>query len=213
MSFIVESSGGNFERCPVGSHLARCYRIIGLGTQRSEYKGQVKFLPKVMLGWEVHAIDEDGKPLNMADGRPFGIFKNYTLSWSEKATLRLDLQSWRGKPFTPEEMRRFDLANIMDKWCMINVVEREGQNGNLYSNVSGVMPVPANLKQLGLPASVNQNEMFNILEPNMEMFNGFSDNLKKKIEASPEWQKVLGKVAVQPGSIASANDADDDIPF
>jgi hypothetical protein len=214
MSFIVEGGGGNFERCPVGSHLARCYRIIGLGTQRSEYKGQVKFLPKVMLGWEIFAYDEDGKPKNMSDGRPFGLFKNYTLSWSEKATLRLDLQSWRGKAFTPEEMRRFDLANVMGAWCMINVVERQGMNGNTYSNVANVMPVPAHLKQLGLPEAYNKNEMFNINEPNMEMFNGFSDNLKKKIEASPEWQKILGKAAVQPGSISqAASTDDDDIPF
>jgi hypothetical protein len=53
----------------------------------------------------------------MRDGRPFAMFKNYTLSWSEKANLRLDLQSWRGKPFTQEEMRRFDLETILGAWC------------------------------------------------------------------------------------------------
>ena len=112
MSFIVEDKGGNFERCPSGMHLARCYRIVDLGTQKSEYMGQVKYLHKIMLGWEIHGTDDNGKPLNIMDGRPFAIFKNYTLSWSEKANLRLDLQSWRGKAFTQEEMRKFDLKNI-----------------------------------------------------------------------------------------------------
>ena len=51
MSFIVEDKGGDFERCPSGMHLGRCYRIIDLGTQKSEYMGQVKYLHKVMLGW------------------------------------------------------------------------------------------------------------------------------------------------------------------
>ena len=43
MSFYVEDKGGNFERCPSGMHLARCYRIIDLGTQKSEYMGQVGY--------------------------------------------------------------------------------------------------------------------------------------------------------------------------
>jgi len=83
MSFIVEDKGGEFERCPPGMHLARCYRIIDLGTQKSEYMGQVKYLHKVMLGWEIHGMHDDGAPIKMKDGRPFAIFKNYTLSWSE----------------------------------------------------------------------------------------------------------------------------------
>jgi hypothetical protein len=33
MSFVVEDKGGEFERCPSGMHLARCYRIIDLGTR------------------------------------------------------------------------------------------------------------------------------------------------------------------------------------
>ena len=143
MSFIVEDKGGNFERCPSGLHLSRCYRIIDLGTQRSEYKGAVKYLRKIMLAWEIHGTDDEGGLLRMQDGRPFAIFKNYTHSWSEKANLRLDLQAWRGRPFSHEEMRKFDLNNVLGAWCMLNVIERQGQNGNTYANVDGVTPVPA----------------------------------------------------------------------
>lgn len=212
MSFYVEDKGGNFERCPSGMHLARCYRIVDLGTQKSEYMGQVKYLHKLMIGWEIHGTDDKGNPLKMMDGRPFAIFKNYTLSWSEKANLRLDLQSWRGKPFTQEEMRRFDLKNVLGAWCMINVIERAGQDGKMYTNVNGVTPVPAIIKQNGLPAAVNKNELFNISEPDMAMFNSFSDHLKKKIEASPEWQK---RTQSEPASQEPEylGEPADDIPF
>ncbi len=217
MSFIVEDNGGDFERCPQGMHLARCYRIIDLGTQKSEYMGQTKYLHKVMLGWEIHGMNDDGTPIKMKDGRPFAIFKNYTLSWSEKANLRLDLQSWRGKQFTQEEMRRFDLKNILGAWCMLNVIERAGQNGNTYSNVDGVTPVPAMIKQNGLPAAVNKNEIFNLTDPDMEMFNAFSDNLKKKIMSSPEWEKLNKPQAAQPQGGKHQppvmEDEDSDIPF
>ena len=222
-SFYVEK-GGDFERCPAGMHLARCYRIVDLGTQQSEYMGQVKFLHKLMLGWEIHGMRDDGSTIKMKDGRPFGIFKNYTLSWSEKANLRLDLQSWRGKPFTQEEMRKFDLKNVLGAWCMLNVIDRDGKDGNAYANVAGVTPVPAMIKQNGLPAAVNPNELFKIDEPNMEMFGKFSEKLKAKISSSPEWQKLNAKKSDDGGqyqrdAIASANsrqpasDEDDDIPF
>ena len=217
MSFYVEDKGGNFERCPAGMHLARCYRIIDLGTQKSEYMGQIKYLHKIMLGWEIHGMNDDGTAIKMKDGRPFAIFKNYTLSWSEKANLRLDLQSWRGKPFTQEEMRKFDLKNVLGAFCMLNVIERPGQDGKTYTNVAGVTPVPAMIKQNGLPAAVNPNELFKIDDPDMEMFNKFSDHLKAKISASPEWQKKQGKApapAPQPQSApAGGFDNDDDSPF
>ncbi len=215
MSFIVEDTGGNFERCPPGMHLARCYRIVDLGTQKSEYMGEVKYLHKIMLGWEIHGADENGKALKMMDGRPFAIFKNYTLAWSEKANLRIDLQAWRGKAFTQEEMRKFDLQNILGAWCMLNIIERQGQNGNTYSNVSSVTPVPSVIKQSGLPQAINKNEMFNLQKPDMAIFETFSENLKTKITSSPEWEKLQGKISTSDATVppSSQLDPDEDIPF
>lgn len=217
MSFIVEDKGGAFERCPPGMHLARCYRIIDLGTQKTEYMGQTKYLHKIMIGWEIHGMKDDGTQMRMTDGRPFAIFKNYTLSWAEKANLRLDLQSWRGKPFTQEEMRRFDLKNVLGAWCMLNIIERPAKTGNnIYSNVDGVTPVPAMIKQNGLPAAVNNNEIFNLTEPDMALFETFSDNLKKKIQASPEWERITGNTPVDTASLKGTPapvDDDSDIPF
>jgi hypothetical protein len=213
-SFIVEDKGGSFESTPSGMHLARCYRIIDLGTQKSEYMGVSKLLHKIMLGWEIHGVNDDGSPIRMKDGRPFAMFKNYTFSWAEKANLRADLQSWRGKPFTQEEMRRFDLKNVLGAWCMLNVIEKPGSDNKMYVNVAGVSPVPAVIKNSGLPAAINTNEMFTLAEPDMVMFQSFSDNLKKKIMASPEWEKLQGKIKKedQPDTGASFED-DDSIPF
>lgn len=217
MSFFVTDTGGSFESTPPGMHLARCYRIVDLGTQKTEYMGQVKFLHKIMLGWEIHGTDDSGKQIKMRDGRPFAIFKNYTLSWSDKANLRLDLQSWRGKPFSNEEMRRFDLKTVLGAWCMLNVIERAGQDGKMYVNVSGVSPVPSMIKQAGLPQAVNPNEVFNLAEPDMELFNKFSEHLKRKIESSPEWQRLgVKEEAPEPPPemhTTGFDDMSDNIPF
>ena len=143
--------------------------------------------------------------------------KNYTLSWSEKANLRLDLQSWRGRPFSQEEMRKFDLKNVLGAWCMLNVIERPGNDGKTYTNVNGVTPVPAIIKQGGLPEGINKNELFNLVEPDWQMFETFSDNLKQKIINSPEFAKVKGGASMHAQqsspSGAPGADTDDDIPF
>jgi hypothetical protein len=136
------------------------------------------------------------------------------LSWSDKANLRLDLQAWRGKPFTQEEMRRFDLKNILGAWCMLNVIERQGSNGKTYSNVQTITPVPSVMKQGGMPDGVNPLEIFNLSDPDMKLFDSFSKQLQEKIMQSPEWQKISGKTRSESddSNFESVN-VDDDIPF
>jgi hypothetical protein len=91
--------------------------------------GVAKLLHQITIYWEIHGINDNGQPLKMKDGRPFGAFQNYTLSWAPQANLRIDLQAWRGKPFTEEEMRRFDLKTVLGAWCMLNLIESTGNDG------------------------------------------------------------------------------------
>jgi hypothetical protein len=208
MSFYVESNQSKtFKIVPAGSHLARCYRIVDLGSQKTEYMGETKVQRKIMVGWELFGEDDTGMPLVTDDGRPMGIFKNYTLSWSENATLRKDLQSWRNKPWTDAEARRFDLKTILNNYCMLNVIHRE-VGGNVYANVATISPVPTLIKQAGLPKPVNQNQLFTLAEPDMELFETFGKGLKEKIMNSPEWTMYTGKA--KPSVV---DDMADDLPF
>ena len=127
----------------------------------------------------------------MKDNRPFSVKKDYTLSWGDKANLRLDLQSWRGKPFSQEEMRRFDLKNVLGVWCMLNVFERPAKTGDkIFTNVDSVSPVPSMIKKNGYPDPHNETVIFNLKEFDLEVFNKFHDYLKQKIMLSPEYQKL-----------------------
>ena len=209
------SSGSDFKLPPAGSFMARLYRIIDIGTQTTEWMGKKKMQRKIICMFELHGEDNDGQPLQTAEGKPLIVSKRYTLSLDEKATLRKDLEAWRGKAFTQEEMRKFDLQNILGAWCMLNIIERQGQNGNTYSNVSSVTPVPSVIKQSGLPQPINKNEMFNLQKPDMAIFETFSENLKTKITSSPEWEKFQGKISIPDATVppSSQLDPDEDIPF
>jgi hypothetical protein len=199
-------------------YLARCYRIVDLGTQKSEYLGQIKNLPKVMLQFEVHGEDDAGKALVTAKNEPMSISKNFTLSLAEKATLRKDLQTWRGKEFTADELKGFQLDNVLGAWAMIAITKAVGNNGKEYTNIANINSVPKALKAT-LPEGHNKCAAFYIESPDMDMFETFSDNLRAKIEQSPEWQARKGNQYAKEQN-ASANskgsgfdDMDDDIPF
>jgi hypothetical protein len=88
---------------------------------------------KVAIFWEL--LDEDYKQPN---GDPHNIRKEYTVSLDRKATLRADLQAWRGVAFTEEELDGFDLENVLGKYCRMQIVHNES-NGKTYANISSIM--------------------------------------------------------------------------
>jgi hypothetical protein len=199
MSLVVENSGGgSFTPVASGMHLARLYRIIDLGTQKSEFDGKINYLHKVKFVWEVHGEDESGKPMVTDKGEPMVITKDYTLSWGEKANLRKDLESWRGRPFTEEEQRRFDLKNILDQWCMINVQHKPRQKGGVFANIVGVTPVPKIVIQwMGMldidPNSKSANEDFaeKIGVSRTTVWRWRAEKLKPKLSVLSHTHKVI----------------------
>lgn len=223
MSLVAKARASNtFTPVPPGTYMARCYRIVDLGTQKSTYLGKDKFLPKVMLQFEVHGEDDKGAQLVTSKGEPMTISKNFTLSLAEKATLRKDLVSWRGRDFTKDELDGFALKNVLGAWAMISVTKSAGNDGKEYTNIASVSSVPKQFKQ-SLPEAFNKTAIFSIAEANMELFETFSDGLKAKIMSSPEWQAREGEQYArgehQSGAERQArsgtgfDDMDDDIPF
>lgn len=133
MSIIAKASGGNFTPAPAGAHSAVCVDVVDLGVVTTEYSGKKKSQHKIRVVWQ---LAED-----MEDGKPFMASKRYTLSLHEKATLRKELESWRGRAFTEDELRGFDVETVIGVPCFINIVQ-ESKGGTTYSNVTSIMKLP-----------------------------------------------------------------------
>lgn len=209
MSLTASSKGGDdFEITPEGTYIARCFKIIDLGTQTTNGQYGTKEQHKVMIGWEL--FDDDVK---MEDGRPFSVNQWYTVSLSDKANLRKDLEAWRGKKFTPEELEGFDLSSVLGKYCMIQVVHDETGK---YANVNSIMAYKGDK-----PAPANKDVVFDIDEPDMDVFNSLSDKMKAKIMSAPEWKyettKVPAGLVEKPDTVVDVKEDEpinlDDIPF
>jgi len=125
-----------------GVHLAVCIGVWDLGTQHSKVFD--KEIHQVLIMWEIphERITIDNKSLPMA------ISKRYTLSLNEKASLRKDLESWRGKAFPAETLKEgFDLKKILGKTCQIQIIHNEN-NGKTYANIAGIMALPKGTESL-----------------------------------------------------------------
>ena len=206
-----DGGGGNYMQVPPGMHLARCYRVVDMGTQPSVWDGKTTLKLKVMLQFEVHSEDVDGKALVTDKGEPLSISKNFTASLGEKAALRAELENWRSRGFTADELAGFQLKNILGAWAMLSIVKEKGNDGKEYTNITSINPVPASMKKAGLPEGRNELKIFDIDSPDMALFDTFGQRMREKIEASPEWQQRGSPASSSGGS--KFEDMSDDIPF
>lgn len=217
MGFIAaDSGGGNFKRVPAGMYVARCYSLIDLGTQTTNGQYGEKQQHKIRIGFELFGEDEEGQPLTVeVDGKvmPMTINKSYTVSLHEKASLRKDLAAWRGRDFTEEEAKAFDVSKLAGAYCMVNATTSE-TNGKTYTNIASITPLPSALKN-SKPAGVHSIVKFDLDAPDLQVFAGFHEKLQEAIQRSPEWKRKFGKTTAD-AATAGAADApfeDDDIPF
>ena len=186
---------------PAGTHVARCYSVIDLGTQDGAFGSR----HKVRVTWE---LPEEKAVFKEEDGpQPFVLSKEYTLSLFEKANLRHDLEAWRGKEFTAEELKGFDIFSLLGVPCMLTVVHKTTPAGKTFANVQGVGKMP---KGVPCPPQINESVQFEITDGRSIAFERMPRWLQEKIEASEEWDEF----PEPPEDLDDKNtDNDTQIPF
>ena len=146
----------NYELMEGGVYPARCIQVVDLGSHKNTHPSAAPDAVKkeLIIIWEVSGE-------LMQDGRPFTINKRYTMSLNEKAILRKELASWRGRQFTDDELQNFALAKILDAPCMLNITKTAGKKNKdkEYNNVLSVMPL---MKGMTLAPRVNELVDFGI---------------------------------------------------
>lgn len=205
MPIIAENTGGNFVLIPAGNHLARCYEMIQIGTvveTTGIYAGKESH--KVRLTWETPMECHDfGKGL-----QPFSVSKEFTLSMNEKATLRKMLEGWRGKAFTEDEAKRFDITKLLGKSCMLSVIHKKSAKGSDYADISSIATLP---KGFDCPDQVNPTRVLSFDEWNETIFESLPDFIKTKIKSSKEFIKLMNPASTETAPAPAADDSD--LPF
>lgn len=187
---------------PDGTHLARCYSVIDLGTQQTPF-GESR---KVRLTWELPTekvvFDEDkGK-------QPFVISREYTLSLHEKSNLRHDLERWRGREFTEKELKGFDMMSLLGVPCLVTIIHKTSDNGKAFARMDGVSAVPKNTV---FPDQINPSVSYSIEDGANDVYQALPEWLRKKIDLSSERSTDV-KQQDEPNPFNDDSDSDE-VPF
>lgn len=203
---IISDTQKDFKIAPAGLHMARLYSIIDLGHQSVEWSGETKIMHKVVLTFELHGEDNEGKPLQTDDKKPLIVSKRYTVSLGDQATLRKDLESWANKKMSAEDRKNFDMKTLLDKFCMVNISHSEDGK---YANISGISPIPSALKNV-VPNGVNAINHFWLHDFDQTKFDSLPKYYREKIMESSEYRGGKKKDDPFPATLA---DIPDDVPF
>ncbi len=203
----TSAGGGDFEQCPAGTHMARCVRLIDLGTQKNEWppgSGKIKLKSQIFIGFETpDEMLETDKGM-----QPFVVGRFLTNSLAETSNMRPLLEGWRGRAFTDAELEGFDLGVLLGLPCLITVIH-DAKGKARISSISKLM------KGQECPKPHNALTSYWIEEHDQKVFDTLPEGIRKIIMRSPEYAQLAGGVAVEDAgtNTKAAGIDDDDIPF
>lgn len=211
MAIIATSNGStNFEPIATGNYPARCYSMIHIGTVDEVILGVTKTLNKVRITWE---LPSELKVFKEENGeQPHVISKEFTLSMHEKATLRNFLKNWRGKDFSEEEAKSFDIEKLIGAPCMLNITHKKSKDGTkTYAEIGSISTMP---KGFPCPEQINPSFVWTYEDFDSEKFNLLPDFLKAKMVNSVEYkQAISGGQEIEVNEPIIENQQSDDLPF
>lgn len=121
--------GTSYMPAPEGLHGAVAVDVQDLGLKETPWGAK----EKIRIVFE---LDPESAG-TMTDGRRYTIGKTYTPSLHEKAALSKDLKSWRGRPFTAEELAGFDVETVIGAPCKL-LVQHVEKDGQVYANITAI---------------------------------------------------------------------------
>lgn len=140
---IAADNGGgqDFAPAPAGPHPAVCCDIIDMGMIETEWQGKKRQTRKIRVAFQITELRDDGKR--------FVVSRRFTLSLSEKAALRAFLESWRGVPFTPEQLKGFNLVTLIGVPALIQVSHNKPKD-RVDANIDAIMRLPKGMDKLSV---------------------------------------------------------------
>jgi hypothetical protein len=199
-----------------GSHIARCFAIIDLGTQQHSFNGEVWSSRDVRISFELPNEKMQGTYNADVKGKPFASSVTLKQSLHPSSKMRKLLKSWRGRDFTKEEVNAFAPKKLLGVPCRLTLVaSQDGQ----YVNIDSIAPLGKGEK---CPKQVNPSVYFS-LDPNefnFEVFTTLGEKMREKIAGSPEFKALEdggGSDEPDPEQTAESADAameaEDDVPW
>lgn len=133
---IVKDSTSDFDPAPEGAWRAVCVDVVELGMVTGQYGAK----PMIRLVFETEEINPKNK-------KPYMVRQRFGMTLSSKGRLRPFLESWRGKKFTEDELKGFDVETLIGVNVQLGIVHNAVE-GKIYANISSVMKPARGMEKL-----------------------------------------------------------------
>lgn len=196
MSLTIRKTS-NFELAPAGSHYATCIGIYDIGTQATEFGPK----PKIVLMFEL-------TDTLMQDGRPYVVRGMYNVSLNKNKAgkggpLLALLESWRGQPYTDEELDNLDLRRAVGRPAILNIVHSRSGEAT-YANIASASPLLKGMAKL----TPHNKPIYYEIENGPAFPDGMPEWIIDKVKASAEWTDSIAQTdADEPANVAADDDA------
>jgi hypothetical protein len=141
MAYIVKDNKKEYTPAPEGLHQAVCIDVVDLGIQKTQFGEQVK----IEIRWVIDEVDPK-------TNRQYMVLRRFTPSLHKKSNLRPTLEAWRGRKFTDEELKGFDIEKLIGANCQLQICHNISSEGDTYANVQAVVPIPRNAAKMEIPS-------------------------------------------------------------
>ncbi len=167
---------------------------------------------KVVIGFE---LPNEMREFKEGEGeKPFAIFKEYTLSMFEKASLYKLVTGIIGKPLTEEEANNFQIESLIGQTCLLNVIHKIGkESGKERAEIQSAAPLP---KGMEAPAPFNKPQILDYENWDEGLFESLPEFLKEKVMSSLEYAQHINPTPADESHIEAVEASGlnpDDIPF
>ena len=190
-----DKGGASYPPMPAGLKLAICYGLYDLGHHYDEKYDKTN--QECTILWEVPSerIEIDDKETGAKKNLPRAISQTYNVTLGEKANLRKMLESWRGKGFTAEELKAFDIKNILGQPCQLQIVHKLSKDGTkTYANIASIVQAQ---NQPEVVTAENNLQYFSF-EDKMEIPEYTPKWIREKIERSDEYRHLNNAANIHP---------------
>lgn len=176
-----------------GTHLARMYSLVHVGTVSEEYQGEMKDFNKIRVTFEfpqeLHTFKEENGP------QPIVLSQEYNLVMGDKSKLRKLISGILGKNLTEDEAYAFDVTSLLGKECLLSIIHKVSAAGNTRAEISSASPL---MKGQTCPPQVNPTFLLTYQDWDQAKFDGLPQFIKDKMVQSHEYTEMMNKGEEEP---------------
>lgn len=169
------------ELLPADNYMARCHKIVHIGTTEFEKNGNKYELNKAVLFFEIIGAEV-----------PFVIDHEIVLNTAKDTPFRKMLNTWRGVDLTDEEAEAFEVTALLGVPCMVNVGHKSISYQGGAFDVEVVLSVNKMPRTIICPAGKLPTVVLDYDNWSDAVYNDLPERIKKKIVDSVEYRAKFG---------------------